>query len=776
MVFVSKFLEIAALIITPGLLALALYPPFTAWVERSLLRLFILVFAGEVGIMSIVESTTLSNTLKALIDAACMALLLSPFLFRLWQKNRENEDNLLRLETLINTLPDAVFFKDGAGRWLTVNPVGRSLFRAENIPWSGKNEEELIALQPELAEIHRTCKISDERAWAKGFHDISIEIVPDAHGNKRHFEVAKVPLFEPDGKRHALVVVGRDITERIQSEEGLRLAASVFECSREGILITTAGDDPRILRTNRAFTEITGYLPEEIIGQNPSVLKSGRQDESFYREMWQIIITQGAWHGEIWNRRKNGEIYPEWVSITAVKDAQGNTTHYVAILEDLSEIKHTQGKLEEMANHDPLTGLPNRRLLNELLEHAIRRAGREQGKIAVLFIDLDRFKIVNDTLGHQVGDALLTQVSERISHAIRESDLLARLGGDEFIVVMDSLRNEDAAAAVARKIIHVVAQPFYIDAHEIFIGASIGISLYPIDGQSPADLIKSADIAMYQVKNESRNNFCFYSSDLSASRNERFALESELRHAIERNQMELFYQPQVRLDNNALIGAEVLVRWRHPELGLISPAKFIPLAEETGLILPIGEWVLRETARQIGRWSDHGYSLQSVSVNVSGVQIQRSNFSDTLYGVLVETGCNPAMLELEITESTLMHNTEHVTAIIDRLKSLGVRLAIDDFGTGYSSMSHLKRLPMDKLKIDQSFVKDLPDDSQDAAIARAILALGHSMDLAVIAEGVETAGQADFLRKMGCEEAQGYHFGKPMPAAEFEHVLENIRN
>jgi diguanylate cyclase (GGDEF)-like protein/PAS domain S-box-containing protein len=761
--------------LAPVLLAVQLYPPFTAWLEHSLARFFILIFVAALSVSLLLSPLNLAPLPYLLSNAAGLVVVLSPVLVRLWHQHRQKQETLLRLETLIDTLPDAVLFKDGAGRWQAANPVARALFRIDDIPWQGKSEEALIAQRPDLAETHWATGLSDEQTWTKGFLDVSMETVPDIHGNIRHFEITKVPLYEQDGRRRALVVVGREVTDRIVSEENLRLAASVFESSREGIMITTAGKEPSILRVNKAFCDITGYTPAEITGGTPRILQSGRHDAGFYHEMWKTLQTWGNWQGEIWNRRKDGQIVPERLQITAVKDATGNATHHVAIYEDISEIKQAHDKLEEMAHHDPLTGLPNRRLLNELLDHSIRQAARDKSRVAVLFVDLDRFKIVNDTLGHQFGDALLVQVAERISGLVRSSDLLARLGGDEFIAVMAALHNEDGAAAIARKIIHAVSQPFYINNHEVFIGASIGISLYPDDGEEPAELIKTADIAMYQVKNENRNNFRFYSKDLSASRNEKFVLENELRHAVERGQMELFYQPQFSLKSKRIIGAEALVRWRHPEFGLISPDKFIPLAEETGLILPLGEWILRQAVEQVGKWSSQQHALRSVSVNVSAIQIQRSNFSDTVYGILVETGCDPAMLELEITESTLMHNTVHVATIIERLKSLGVRLAIDDFGTGYSSMSHLKRMPMDKLKIDQSFVRDLPDDLQDAAIARAILALGHSMELAVIAEGVETAEQADFLRKIGCEEAQGYYFGKPMPAAEFDHLLANTK-
>jgi diguanylate cyclase (GGDEF)-like protein len=487
--------------------------------------------------------------------------------------------------------------------------------------------------------------------------------------------------------------------------------------------------------------------------------------------MWRTLKKEGRWHGEVLNKRKTGETYYEWLTITAVKDNVEKVVNYVGVFADITDIKRSQNRLHELVNHDPLTGLPNRRLLNELLEHSIKRAERDNHKIALLFIDLDRFKAVNDSLGHQVGDKLLLEASRRISLSMRDSDVVARLGGDEFVVMMDMISNPSDAALVANKIIHALQIEFNIDENEIYISASVGISIFPKDCKDVEGLIKAADIAMYQVKNKGKNNHCFYSDELSKNAVERFTLEGQLRHAIERKQFEVYYQPQVSLLTGEIIGAEALIRWHHPKLGLVSPAKFIPLAEETGLIVQIGEWVLREAAHQAVLWHKEGHSIQWISVNISGVQIMRSNFADTVYGVLMETDCNPQMLELEITESTVMQNTEYVIDTFNRIKQLGLRLAIDDFGTGYSSLSNLKRLPLDKIKIDQSFVRDLPEDLDDAAIANAIYAMARSLGFSVIAEGVETHEQAKFLRSMGCEEAQGYLYSKPVTATEFAELF-----
>lgn len=646
----SNLLDIAITTLAPALLALLVYPPFFKWVGKSPWRVMVFVFLGELSISMM--PLQLSPLVRAVLDAAAMAVFAAPLIWQLWQKSRNDAENLLRLNTLINSIPDAIFFKDGTGRWLTINPAGEALFQLQGIDWQGKNADEISALQPALANPHRACKISDERAWSKGLLNITLEAIPDIHGNIRHFEVTKVPLFERDGARHGLVVIGRDVTE----------------------------------------------------------------------------------------------------------------------------IEQAYGELQQVTNHDPLTGLPNRRLLNELLEHAIRRAERDHGKIALLLVDLDRFKTINETLGHSAGDQLLAEVSRRITQALRESDVTARLGGDEFVVVMDLMHDIADAGLVAEKIIECIGQAFHIDDEEFYIGASVGISIYPDNSCEVGELIKTADIAMYQVKNEGKNHFRFYSSDMSENANKRFVLETQLRHAMARRQLEVYFQPQVSLASGRIVGAEALIRWHHPELGMVSPVKFIPLAEETGLIIPIGEWVLREAVVQAMRWIEQGYSLQSISVNVSGIQIQRSDFGDTVYGILVETGCEPGILELEITESTIMRNTEHVIGVFDRIKNMGASFAIDDFGTGYSSLSHLKRLPLDKLKIDRSFVRDLPSNTDDAAIANAVYALGRSLGLTVIAEGVETTEQANFLKKMGCDEAQGYLYGRPVSASEFTALLQSEKS
>ncbi|MDO8893121.1 MAG: EAL domain-containing protein [Sulfurimicrobium sp.] len=562
----------------------------------------------------------------------------------------------------------------------------------------------------------------------------------------------------------------QDITQRKQADEKLRQAAAVFENTTEGVMITDA--DGHIIAINRAFTEITGYAEEEIAGLTGASLKSGRHDEQFYATMWSTIRENGHWQGEIWNRRKNGDIFPEWLNISVVKDERDRVTHYVGVFSDISAMKESESRLDHLAHHDPLTSLPNRLLLNARMEHALARAHRGNTLLAVLFLDLDHFKNINDTLGHPIGDLLLQEVAQRLTHCVREEDTVSRLGGDEFTILLEDLEDSRFASSIAQKIIAVLAESFMLQGHEVFVTCSVGISIFPADGGDITTLFKNADSALYRAKEQGRNNYQYYTEELTIRAVERLTMENDLRHALQRNELVVHYQPQVDLYNGRIIGMEALLRWQHPEIGLISPNAFIPLAEETGLIVPIGEWVLRTACARLKAWMDEGLPKIRVGVNLSSRQFNQNNLDEVVAAALRDTGLPPDCLELELTERMIMLDAESTITILHKLRALGVQFSIDDFGTGYSSLSYLKRFPIDRIKIDQSFVREITSNPEDAAVSQAIISLSHSLNLKTIAEGVETAEQQEYLRTLQCDEIQGFHFSRPVPEQEMSRLLK----
>ncbi|WP_413792940.1 MULTISPECIES: EAL domain-containing protein [unclassified Pseudomonas] len=582
-------------------------------------------------------------------------------------------------------------------------------------------------------------------------------------GQIRLCEVSSRPL--PIGDEDCMLTIARDITERHLMQEKLQQAATVFESTAEGVLITDT--QQHISAVNRAFTEITGYSETEALGHTPRLLASGLHDSAFYAAMWHQLTAEGHWQGEISNRRKNGELYPSWLTISAVRNRDRQITHFVAVFADISSLKHAQARLDYQAHHDPLTGLPNRTLFESRLLAALNSQQENGGQGAVLFLDLDRFKHINDSLGHPVGDLLLKGIAVRLREQLRDIDTVARLGGDEFIILLPGLQQPSDAEHIAQKLLNGFTAPFQAGEHEFFISASIGTSLYPQDGCDVATLVKNADAAMYRSKAKGRNRVESYTRDLTAQASERVALEHELRRAIERNELSLSFQPKISLIDNRLVGAEALIRWTHPTFGDVPPEHFIPLAEENGMILQIGDWVLENACRQLCEWNSTYESLGPLSVNLAGAQLRQPNLLGRIEQLLREHQLKPDLLQLEITENFIMSQAEEALTVLYQLKKLGVQLAIDDFGTGYSSLSYLKRLPLDILKIDQSFVRGLPDDPHDAAIVRAIIALGRSMQFTIIAEGVETLAQQQFLAQEGCEQIQGYIVSLPLCADEF---------
>ncbi|MDR3395630.1 MAG: EAL domain-containing protein [Parasulfuritortus sp.] len=571
-----------------------------------------------------------------------------------------------------------------------------------------------------------------------------------------------------DGQPLQIVGTCTDITVQKRAEEQMRLSATVFDQSSEVIMIT----DPagRIVSVNKAFTAVTGYRREEALGNTPAMLKSNRQTPLFYRDLWRTLTTDGYWHGEVWNRRKNGEIYPNWLSISAVNDDKGKLVNYLSLSMDVSQHKAAEDRIRHLAYFDALTGLPNRLLLRDRASQVLAHSRQDKAETAFLFIDLDDFKTINDSLDHLIGDHLLQGLADRLQQALRMQDTVGRLGGDEFLMI---LPGEDGAAAakVAERLLQVVSEPFQIDGHTLNVTASIGISLYPQDGADFDTLLKHADAALFQAKAQRRNLYHFYTPAMNEAAYERLTLENALRHALRHNEFELYYQPQARLDTGRIVGVEALIRWNHPEFGLVAPERFIPLAEENGLIAPLGDWMLREACRQAKNWQDAGLPPIEVAVNISTCQFGLTDMAQRIREALATTGLAPKWLEIEITESLLADNLDATQATLREIRELGVHIAVDDFGTGYSSLSYLKRFPLRKLKIDQSFVRDIMTDHDDRAISSAIINLGQSLGLVVVAEGVETGDQLEILRQLGCHKIQGYLLGAPIPAREITERL-----
>jgi len=600
---------------------------------------------------------------------------------------------------------------------------------------------------------------------------LQFRVLDDVQGY-RYWSANMVARYTDKGEYQGLVCSIVDITEQKLLELDAQLAAKVFEHSLEGIVITNA--DNEIVQVNHAFSVVTGFSRAEVLGKTPNILSSGLQDEAFYQAMWQTIQEHGAWQGEIYNRRKNGEIYPEWLSIIAVKNTAEQITHHIAIFSDMTEKKMAEQDIHLLAHFDVLTKLPNRVLFNDRIQHAIQQASREGSCVAVMFLDLDRFKAVNDSLGHKAGDELLVEVAEDLSECIRDVDTLARVGGDEFIILLEAMSKQSIykdCPLVAEKIIQRLSTEYRIKETPIFIGVSIGIAIFPDDGQTIDMLIQRADMAMYHAKDQGRNNFQFYSEQLNDMVQARLKLEVDLRVAIEQQQFFLHYQPQYNLLTQEIEGFEALIRWQHPQMGLIPPDDFISIAEETGLIMEIGQWVLETACKQLLIWQLATGQPLRMAINVSLKQLENEDFVDCVKEILEQTKIAIETIELEVTESIFLEEDSIALQILTQLDQLGVQLSMDDFGTGYSNMGYLKKLPIDRIKIDRCFVTDIPHDVDDAAIVCAIIDIARHFNIKVIAEGIEYQEQAEFLISKGCDEGQGYLFSKPITAAEMDKLL-----
>jgi len=548
-----------------------------------------------------------------------------------------------------------------------------------------------------------------------------------------------------------------------QMEARLELWAKVFEASSECIMVTSA--DRVIVTVNRAFCRGTAYELSEVVGELPDFMRSDRHTDGFFNQLWKTAKVRGSWQGELWIKRKSGETFPVWAVLNALRDERGTITHYVAAFLDISERKDNERRISHLAHHDTLTDLPNRALCLDRLGVAIQQADRNTRRVGVLFLDLDRFKNINDSLGHHIGDGLLRSVARCLLEAVRAGDTVSRLGGDEFVIIFNGVADSDEISQIVeRRLIPLVRRPHDVDGAELHISCSVGIAVYPEDGRDVETLMRNADAAMYQAKQEGRNNAQFFTAEMDRCARERMEIEHDLRSAVERGELRLYYQPRVDAHSGSLLGVEALVRWQHPKYGLVPPSRFIPVAEECGLIVPIGYWIFSEACRQQAAWRDDGPGDIPVSVNLSVAQFRDGGLLDTLRTALKLHGTNPAHIELELTESLLMEDMASTIEILHLIKALGVVLSVDDFGTGYSSLNYLYRFPIDKLKIDQSFVSDMLDDPKDLAITQAIIGLGHTLGLRVVAEGVETIEQRLALSAAGCDELQGYYFSKPLPA------------
>ncbi|MBI3772804.1 MAG: EAL domain-containing protein [Gammaproteobacteria bacterium] len=676
-------------------------------------------------------------------------------------------ENQSKLSTLVETIPYGVQENDLNGRITFSNRVHHEIL--------GYPEGDLIGryiwdMQPDESEKTRL------RDYLKYIIEVKPIPTPYITTSRRADNGAIVSVkvdwaykYDSSNRLTGFISVISDITSQQQNQEKLRQAAAVFENTDEAVMITNA--EGEITSVNRAFSAITGYAEEEVIGKNPRLLRSHRHDENFYNKMWEEIKRLGIWRGEIWNRRKNGEVFPVWQTVSAIHD-NGSVTHYVSVFSDISAIKDSEEKLNFLAYHDPLTELPNRLLMQDRLKQAIERADREKQQIAVMLIDLDHFKNVNDSLGHLKGDELLQTVAARLKEQVRKEDTVARLGGDEFVVILEDVHGAEDAARLATKFKQIFEGPTLIGNHQLHVTLSIGIALYPKDGADVSRLIKHADTALYRSKVTGRNNFHFYTEDLTAAALKRLTLESELRQAIINHEFILHYQPLINLSTRHITGVEALIRWQHPQRGTLLPEEFLSVAEETRLINTMGERALHEACRQFQQWLGQGYSLQRLAVNIAHAQLHQDNLVDILKNSLSNSGLPAHYLELEISENFMMEQGDKTPARLESLKALGVSLAIDDFGTGRSSLSYLKRLPLDRLKIDRSFISDIPGDTHDEVICRSIIGLAHNLGLSVIAEGVETSEQEKFIIALGCTEVQGFFYSKPVIASELECQLQ----
>ncbi|MGE5516657.1 MAG: putative bifunctional diguanylate cyclase/phosphodiesterase [Bacteroidota bacterium] len=670
------------------------------------------------------------------------------------------------LDTVMSSLPDALIIADDQGRVRKINPRTVALFGYGMDEVLDEPVDGLLA-EPYARQLRERWK-GFVATGADGLISSGREVL----GRRKDGGVVPMELsvaqLERDGERRFIVVL-HDISARKRALARLDVAEKVLECTMEGVMVTDRRGT--MLWVNQGFCRISGYSREEVLGQKAAMLKSGLQGPDFYAAMWGQIRQQGEWEGEIWNRRKDGEAYPEWLTIKAITDPSGQVTRYVGVFSDISKHKRAEETIRTLTYYDAVTRLPNRYLFMDRLHQALERAPRSGRKLALVMIGLNRFKQINETLGHQTGDQLLRVVAERLGASLRGHDTVARLRGDTFCCLLTDLAQDHDAHLVISRLLESFATSLEVDDHELYITAKVGISVYPVDGTDPDDLVQKAETAMNRSKELADNTYQFYTPEMHANSVERLKLETELRKALSRDEFVVYYQPKIETASGRVVGAEALIRWRHHELGMISPADFIPMAEETGLIVPIGNWVLNRVCAQLRQWRDADQPVVQVAVNLSAHQFRQPDLVEQVVEALQTHDIDPDLLELELTESAVMHNAEMTIRTLMELHSQGVRLAVDDFGTGYSSLSYLKKFPLDKLKIDRSFVMDIDANPASAEIVGAIIAMGHSLNLEIVAEGVENDAQLEVLKGLKCDEIQGFYYSRPIPAETFAGIL-----
>ncbi len=683
----------------------------------------------------------------------------------LHRARRSSEQTLQQLHDAVESISEPFVSFDAGDRLLLWNRKYAELYPASAA---------LLEVGTPFAELARL-RVENGDYPEDELEELQLTKLLEHHSNTEKAEVETLA----DG-RHYLVSNSRtseggiasvfvDITERLETEEQLGIAAAVFDTSSEGIVVTDHNNC--ILAVNPGFTQITGYRADEVVGKSPNLLSSGRHDAEFYSEMWRSLYDNDIWEGEIWNRNKFGEVYAEWLSLTLVRDERGDVVQHIAVFSDITKRKQDEEKIRWQANYDAVTSLPNRTLFTERLKASISSSHREEWVTALLFIDLDHFKMVNDTRGHAVGDWLLQEVAGRLAACVREADTVARLGGDEFTVILQDVGDADSAARVAQKIVETLAEPFFAEGGDIYIGGSIGITLYPNDAWEDEELVRNADLAMYRAKEAGRGRYRFFTQSMNDQIQARSRMEDDMRLALQQDEFFLEYQPIVDARSGEVAHAEALVRWQHPMRGRVSPFDFISVAEDSGLIAPLGWWVLEEACSQAAIWHKRGYHI-GVSVNISAKQIRLGLNVEDIVSLLEEVGLPPQYLTLEITEGLLLEKTEKTLRWLNHVREMGIKLSVDDFGTGFSSLSYLKRFPVNTLKIDQSFVRNLTTDKEDAELTRAIIGLAQTFNLEVIAEGVEEVDQLTFLKQNGCHFIQGYHYSRPLGAAAFSDYFQ----